>query len=112
MDALFPVPFPLNRDIWAISVYSYTHTFSPQYTLTVGKIQIRPANEFASSEKTQFFSNKINLLPPFGSIIPTSDFWGYVLYLSGHTALLLAFIIANPESTANTFKPDRSFVVR
>ncbi len=109
MDALFPVPFPLNQDVWAFSVYSYTHTFSPQYALTVGKIQNRPANEFASSEKTQFFSNKINLLPPFGSIIPTSDFWGYLLGYQATRRLAITFIIANPESTADTFKPYQLF---
>ena len=109
MDALFPVPFPLNRDVWAFSVYSYTHTFSPQYALTVGKIQFRPANEFASSEKTQFFSNKMNLLPPFGSIIPTSDFWGYILSYQATRRQVLTILFANPESTADTFKPYQLF---
>jgi len=98
MDSLYPRPFPLDVDTWALSAFSYTYLFSRQYNLTAGLIQTRPANEFASNEKTQFFSNKFNAAPPYGAIVPTVSFWGVVLgYNPARQVKLLFAVVARGE---------------
>lgn len=98
-DSLYPRPLPLDANIWDVSAFSYTHIFSTQFNLTVGKLQTRPANEFASNEKTQFFSNKFNAAPPYGSIVPTVNFYGAVLGYQPASQVKLIFAIVNRNET-------------